>query len=63
VADTPEFCPKCNADLKGEPIPEQYRSMYGGKTHYSRTIGLYDRGLDRTTHWLCPDCKGRWERV
>lgn len=35
---------------------------YGTATHFSRVIGWYDRRYDRTTHWVCPDCKHQWER-
>lgn len=58
-----DTCPKCKANLQGEPIPEKDRKYYGTKTHFSRLIGLYSRDLDRTTHWICPDCKHRWERT
>lgn len=57
-------CPKCNADLTGEPIPERHREHYPpGDTHFSRVIGLYDRELDRTVGWRCPDCKSRVGRA
>ncbi len=61
----PEFCPACKADLQGEPISEEAKAKgwYGTATHFSRVIGWYDRGHDRTTHWICPDCKHQWERT
>jgi rubrerythrin len=62
MVELPENCPKCGVSLEGEPIPERYLSMYGGKTRFSRAIGLYDRDRDRTTHWQCPDCKHTWDR-
>lgn len=58
-----DTCPKCNADLRGEPIPQEYQHMYAeGATHYSRLIGIYSRERDATTHWKCPFCKEVWER-
>ncbi len=58
-----ETCPKCAVSLQGPPIPEKYLAMYGGKTHFSRALGLYDRDRDSTTHWKCPDCGHVWDRV
>jgi len=55
-------CPKCKASLRGKRIPEKHREAYGNATHFSRVIGLYDRNLDRTTHWKCPDCGHVWLR-
>jgi len=55
-------CQKNGCDLRGAPIPEKYREMHGGATHYSEVIGIYDRDLDRTTEWLCPKCQARWPR-
>lgn len=57
---TPDRCPSCDADLRGDPIPEHHRHLYGDSTHYLRTIGIYDR--DRTVEWMCPDCGHRWPR-
>ncbi len=55
-------CPKCNADMRGDPIPEKDRERFGNKTHFSRVIGIYSIERDRTTHWQCPDCGHEWER-
>lgn len=57
-----DTCPLCHADLTGEPIPEASREHFGGATHGSRRIAIYDRGRDRTVAWQCPDCGGTWER-
>jgi len=57
----PERCPHCGVNLEGDPIPAESQHHYGA-THFSRVIGLYDRGLDRTTAWRCPDCNGEWPR-
>lgn len=56
-----DTCPN-GCDLTGKPIPERHRDMYGGKTHFSRRIGLYDTARDRTTAWRCPDCGIEWPR-
>jgi hypothetical protein len=61
-ADTPMECPLCKASLRASPIPEEQRHHYGGATHYSDVIGVYDHARDRTTHWRCPECGGTWER-
>ncbi len=59
----PTSCPSCNANFRGDEIPEKYRDFYGGETHYSRVIGLTDMHTDATTRWLCPDCKFIWPRA
>lgn len=63
LASSP-FCPNCNADLRGDPIPEESREHYGGKTHFRRVIGVeYQGGFDGISEWRCPDCgyrEGRW---
>ena len=30
---------------------------------FKREVGIYDTAQDRTTHYMCPDCKGRIERT
>jgi hypothetical protein len=45
-------CPHCEADL---------RDHHNG-IPYKRSIGMYSREQDRTTHWKCPDCEGTWDR-
>ena len=59
---TPTTCPHCRADLRGDVIPEEMRSSYGGKERLTRAIGIYSRERDRTTHWKCPDCQREWRR-
>lgn len=44
----PLECPRCGADLRSPEGPP-----------FKREIGMYDQGLDRTTHFVCPDCKER----
>jgi hypothetical protein len=45
-------CPHCKADLRDHKMgPPGLRQ-----------IGMVDRGLDRVTHWVCPDCNGTWDR-
>ena len=58
---TADWCPKCGADWTGPPIPPEHLDNYGGATHYSRVIAIYDRELDRTVAWECPDCHARIE--
>lgn len=58
-------CPNCNADLQGDPIPQEYieEGCYGeGVTHFYRTIGIYSVEQDRTIAWACPDCGHEWDR-
>ena len=64
MSDTEQdVCPHCGSDQRGEEIPEQSRSFYGGKTHSSRTLGIEVSGLyDGILFWACPDCGGRWHR-
>lgn len=44
----PLECNHCKADLRAPEGPP-----------FKREIGMYDQGLDRTTHFVCPDCKKR----
>jgi hypothetical protein len=60
--DTPRACPRCLADLTGEPIPEEHRRYFGNATHFSKVLGGYDRNVDRVTGWLCPECGHHWSR-
>lgn len=32
------------------------------KTRFTKKIGIYDFDLDVTTHYICPNCKGKIER-
>lgn len=51
------YCPKCKADLQGEPIPEEHRKHYAiDATHYLKWIGRYSLERDMTTHYKCPFC-------
>lgn len=60
--ETPiEYCPHCNANLRGDPIPKNIAHHYLG-THWQRKVGIYDYELDKTVAWQCPDCGERWER-
>lgn len=61
IEDEIEYCPHCNGNLRGDKIPEDIAHYYSG-THWSRKIGIYSIGLDRTVEWECPDCMGRWKR-
>ena len=62
ASDPAMVCPACKADLHGELIPEEQRKWYGDATHFNRVIGIYDRDLDMTVAWRCPDCGHQWER-
>ena len=56
-------CPSCGVSFQGEPIPVEHRDKYyGGKTHFSRLIGISDMSLDCVVQWQCPDCGHTWGR-
>lgn len=55
-------CPKCWSDWIGASIPEKDREAFGGKTNFIRLIAIYDRGLDRTVGFRCPDCGFEFDR-
>jgi len=74
-----DICPNCGVDLSTDYIWDHFfkekgneeeatriAEMYGaskGKGKFSRKIGLYDWGEDRTVAWKCPDCEHIWKRV
>lgn len=49
-------CRKCGVSFDGGSIPENIREHYSPPYRWSRRIGIYDRDLDRTVAWRCPDC-------
>jgi predicted RNA-binding Zn-ribbon protein involved in translation (DUF1610 family) len=51
------YCPKCRADLTGDPIPADIREHYDG-TYWERQIGLSDG--DSVYAYQCPDCGYEW---
>jgi hypothetical protein len=55
-------CPKCKTSLRGDPIPKKDQKVFGGHKFFGREIALYDRDLDMTTHYRCPDCGFTWKR-
>lgn len=57
-----DACPRCKASWVGAEIAEEHRHLYGGRTHGSLLIGIYDRGVDRTVEWVCPACQGQFDR-
>ncbi len=61
MRDSIEYCPNCNANFQGDPIPEEDQHLFGA-THFSRKIGMYSLEEDRTTGWMCPDCGHKWGR-
>jgi hypothetical protein len=65
LSGDPDRCPylDCDADLRGEPIPEESRHLYGGATHFKRELvcevrGVYDGGL----YYICRDCGRPYHR-
>lgn len=72
------YCANCNADFDGELIFETFMKKYGDRNkaietaemygatetegHWSKMIGIYDRGKDRTVAWQCHECEYRWDR-
>lgn len=57
--DSKEFCPHCNANLQGEPIPKESQKSYNS-THFTRKIGITSVEADRILKWQCPDCNKEW---
>ena len=58
------YCPECQSDWRGSPIPEENKHHYGTNSGYfSRLIGveIYG-GYDGTDHWRCPDCASTFRR-
>lgn len=60
VNNSKEFCPYCNADLQGDPIPKESQKSYNA-THFTRKIGITHIAFDRILKWQCPDCHKEWE--
>jgi hypothetical protein len=44
------------ASTVGKRIPKQHQKAYGGKTHFSRWIGIEDPYKDQLRSIVCPDC-------
>lgn len=61
VNDSKEYCPYCNADLQGEPIPKESQKFYRA-THFTRKIGITSIEFDSIRKWQCPDCQKEWGR-
>lgn len=55
--ERPDNCPNCGVTWIDEPIPMDIRHSYGSRTHFRREIAIYDRDLDCTIAWECPDCR------
>ena len=62
IASDTRYCPKCNADWQGSPIPEKVRQFSGNITHGSRVIWLYSPESERVIALRCPDCKAEFPR-
>lgn len=52
IWNSPLNCPNCNTDLRD----------HNGGPPFKREIAIYDRGLDRTVAFRCPDCNHEWSR-
>lgn len=52
----PDNCPLCGAIWLGDEIPPDLRHHYGSRTHFRRTIGIYDLLRDMRVGYSCPDC-------
>lgn len=56
-------CPVCGESFVGQEIPKEYLHYYGGKTHYSRMIGVEIPNLyDGIILWKCRDCGNYFRR-
>ena len=54
-------CPHCNANLLGDPIPENTRQHHSPLYYWRRDIGIeYPEKYDGIWEWQCPDCGGKW---
>jgi len=62
MSDIEITCPHCNADLRGNKIPENDREFFGGKEYFSRLIGIEDDSYDGVSYWCCPECWTVWDR-
>lgn len=60
MKNSKEYCPHCNADLQGKPIPKKQQVSYNS-THFTRKIGISDIEKDRIVKWKCPDCEVEWD--
>lgn len=62
LRDNVEYCPNCNANLQGSPIPKDQQHLFGA-THFGRKIGIEDPMVyDGVSWWGCPDCNHVWKR-
>lgn len=63
-ANATRYCPECNADWRGNKIPEEHRHHYVPTDGYfSRLIGIeIPGGYDGVNHWKCPDCNTTFKR-
>jgi predicted RNA-binding Zn-ribbon protein involved in translation (DUF1610 family) len=53
--DRIKVCTECGTNLVGPPIPEERREEYGGRTHFSRLIGISNG--EAVVAFRCPDCE------
>lgn len=62
MSNYPQQCPHCGTSWVADEIPVHIRHHYGGRTHFWRTIGIYDILLDGNIAYACPDCESVFER-
>ncbi|WP_027416259.1 hypothetical protein [Aneurinibacillus terranovensis] len=56
-----ERCPKCNANLTGEEIPDELKEHYAG-THWSKKIIIAPYIGADSVAFQCPYCKHQWKK-
>jgi len=52
-------------EAEAERYADDTAKQYGANRefgHWNRAIAIYDRGLDRTVAYKCPDCDERWSK-
>jgi hypothetical protein len=54
--DQHDVCPACRASMVGDPIPEESRASFGGKSHFSLWIGIEEPAGERLYAIQCPCC-------
>lgn len=61
VSPSTKACPACGVSWEGEEIPAEDRHVYV-TARWMRQLACYDRGRDRVTHYICPDCGEHFRR-
>lgn len=60
TANRPLDCPKCLADLRGDPVPEAELPRYSWQKYTSIAIAIYDLDNCYIERWRCPECRFEW---